>query len=130
MKALAGKLAVAALLCVLALVSAYALHWRSANLSERARLPIAPEADFSAMAIATRAITPATPGAPPIKAWERCALGAARCEQRPRAVEARCQAGVALIAEADWPALRRIPTEDLPGVEHPDSYRTMKLCPP
>lgn len=116
------------LVVLLACAGGYAVRLRAENHALLTRLPVQAEVDFSAMVIVTRPVAPATSGAPRIKAWERCALGAARCLQRPRSVEARCQAGVVEINEADWSALQRIPAEDLAGVEHPSSYQSMKLC--
>jgi hypothetical protein len=109
-----------------AAIYGYELHqqyWKSP-----ARLGM-PDVDFSAMAIATRPVT-ATAGDSKvrIKAWERCALGISYCDKKPRTVEAIClDSGKALlIDEKDWPTFRRIPAEDLQGVE--GLSEDMNLC--
>lgn len=109
-----------------AAIYGYELHqqyWKSP-----ARLGI-PDVDFSAMAIATRPVT-ATAGDSKvrIKAWERCALGISYCDKKRRTVEAIClDSGKALlIDEKDWPTFRRIPAEDLQGVE--GLSEDMNLC--
>jgi hypothetical protein len=93
-----------------------------------ARLGV-PDVDFSKMAIATRPVM-ATAGDSKvrIKAWERCALGISYCDKKPRTVEALCldSGTTLLIDEKDWPAFRRIPAEDLQGIEN--APRDMKLC--
>ena len=109
------------------LLAAHSVRMSQENAKLRTALPPQVDLSFSAMAIAIRPITPMPPGAP-IKIWERCALGTAACSVRPRSVEALCRTGVVQINEADWSALRRVPVEDLVGVEHPSSYQSMKLC--
>lgn len=89
-----------------------------------------PNVDFPIMAIATEAFEALEAGGTakvPVKAWERCALGAPSCGAYP-AVEAICMGSgrTVLIGAARWTALERIPAEDLPGVTN--APRDMRLC--
>jgi hypothetical protein len=88
-----------------------------------------PDVDFSAMAIATRPVmASAGDSKVRIKAWERCALGISYCDKKPRTVEAICldSGTTLLIDEKDWPTFRRIPAEDLQGLERLSD--DMNLC--
>jgi hypothetical protein len=91
-----------------------------------------PNVDFSHMAIATRPVIATESGGTAkvrVKAQERCALGYAACDKpRQRTVEAVCLGSrtTVVIDEKDWPAFRRIPAEDLQGIEN--APRDMKLC--
>jgi hypothetical protein len=88
-----------------------------------------PDVDYSYMVIATKPVTATYENSRvQIKAWERCALGPVSCDKKPRAVHAMCLGirKAVLIKEADWPAFRRIPDEDLQGLlERPEN---MNLC--
>jgi len=115
-------LAVAALLCGITIGV-----WRKATSQ-----PAIPNVDFYVMAIATRPVNATAYGTTskvPIKAWERCALGLVTCDKQRRAVEAIClgSGATVLIEESSWPAFRRIPDEDLPGIS--GQPKDMHLCP-
>ena len=89
-----------------------------------------PDVDYSYMVIATKPVTVTYENSGlRIKAWERCALGPVSCDKKPRTVEAMCLGArkSVLIKEADWPAFRRIPEEDLQGLL--ESPKDMNLCP-
>lgn len=80
-----------------------------------------PNVDFHTMAIATQPVDAVESGGilkVRVKAWARCALGVTTCDARPRNVEAICLGSgrTITIGEAAWPAFKRIPDEDLPGL--------------
>jgi len=90
-----------------------------------------PNFDYSLMAIAASPIEVTTAGAESkiqIKQWERCALGSIDCEKKPRSLEAICLGSgkVVTIDESNWPVFRRIPDEDLQGLD--DRPGDMQLC--
>ena len=90
-----------------------------------------PNSDYSLMVIAANSIEVTTAGAESkiqIKHWERCALGSIDCEKKPRSLEAICLGSgkVVTIEESKWPVFRRIPDEDLQGLN--DRPGDMQLC--
>lgn len=128
---LARTAAIAAFLSFVTLLPAAAIYgfelhqfyWQSP-----ARLGV-PDFDYSYMAIATKSVAATYDNSRvQIKAWERCALGPLNCSKQPHTVQAVCLgSGKAVqINEADWPAFRRIPEEDLQGLL--ESPEDMKLC--
>lgn len=77
-----------------------------------------PNIDFSAIAIATKPLSVKAYGTNElilVKAWERCAIGISRCDEKSRTVEAICfdSRRTVLIEERLWAAFQRIPEEDL-----------------
>ena len=94
--------------------------------------PVQPTTDFFHMAIATREVQgfmDAGQGSARhivlIPAWERCLIGAERCDASPRQVEVYCKAGVVNVNETDWPAFVLIPAQNAPGVA---PLKSMRLC--
>lgn len=80
-----------------------------------------PNFDFSAVVIATKTMNVKAYGTDDlilVKAWERCAIGITRCDEKPRTVEAVCfdSRRTVLIEERLFTAFQRIPEEDLQGL--------------
>jgi len=106
------------------------LHGHYAE-AEAAR-PVKPSLDFLHMTIATRAVQAYT-GSDfgPVKRvriipqWQRCLIGTAQCEKRPRQAQMLCKDGVVYVNEADWRAFSLIPSENLPDAI---ALRSMDLC--
>lgn len=108
----------------------YTLHAEYRRLEAIA--PVQPSADFFHMAIATRVIQGFTDAsAKPVKPvgkipqWQRCLIGAQRCETSPRQIEVLCKVGVVNVNEVDWPAFALVPQENVSGVA---PLSSMRLC--
>jgi hypothetical protein len=71
--------------------------------------------EYSHMVIATRGV----PGLN-ITDGDRCAIGQIQCDHEPLVVEALCRGGVVTIPQPDWLAFKRLPAEDLPGLQPSD----------
>jgi hypothetical protein len=106
------------------------LHGRYVE-AEAAR-PVKPSLDFLHMTITTRAVQAYTgsdfgPVKPmrTIPQWQRCLVGTAQCEKRPRQAQMLCKDGVVYVDEADWRAFSLIPSENLPDAI---ALHSMDLC--
>lgn len=123
---------VLAVLCLLPSLGYYVLTLQSECRTAKAAAPVAPDADFPHMAIATRPVQswsdarrgPVRPGEM-IGQWEKCLIGTARCDASPRQAEMRCHAGIVYVDESNWPAFSLIPKEDAPGIS---PLKSMRLC--
>jgi hypothetical protein len=137
-RGLKQRICIVALLSLASIVPAaafygYGLHQRYWQIAWQSEIP---NLDFSTMAIATRPVKVTlydTKSKIQVKAWERCALGYAACDELPHTVEAICLGSgrVVLIDEPDWPAFQRIHDEDLKGLEGEaleGAPKDMRLC--
>jgi len=119
------------MLLVASAIVGIAIGWSSGSwvFSGEVQSPT-PNVDFPMMAIATRPFDAVESGGTArvrVNTLERCALGVTTCGA-VRTVEAVClgSARTVLIGSADWPAFRRLPAEDLPGVLN--TPVDMRLC--
>ena len=132
-KGLGSVLTIAGVLTIISTFPAIAiyghkLHQRYWAVAWRQEIP---DLDFAFMTISTKpviAVLEGTGSKVSIKAWERCAISGAYCDNKPAHVKARCLADgkVVAINESDWLAFQRIPEEDLQGLI--DKPTDMHLC--
>ncbi|WP_133664579.1 hypothetical protein [Paraburkholderia sp. BL10I2N1] len=128
-------LAVNAALCLLMLLPAWGFYtWKLHQhyVEAEAERPVKPNLEFLHMTIATRPVQGYTGSdfgpIEPMRAipqWQRCLIGTAQCEKRPRQAEMLCKDGVVYVNEADWHAFSLIPSENLPGTI---ALQSMDLC--
>ncbi|MFP3890543.1 hypothetical protein [uncultured Ralstonia sp.] len=112
----------------------YVMELREHYVAAEAARPVRPDFDCMHMSIATRDV-PAYVQAPDgigktpvvIPQWQRCVIGGATCDSKPRQGAMHCKVGRVYVNERDWPAFKLIPQENLMGAE---PMKSMRLCAP
>ncbi|WP_052321460.1 hypothetical protein [Ralstonia sp. A12] len=119
---------------ILAATCHYVFQLRAHYVAAEKARPIQPDLDFMYMAIAIRDVQAyAAPeagqssAASMIPQWQRCAIGGASCEKRPRQVQMLCKIGVVFVRESDWKNFSLIPQENVFGAI---PLKSMNLCAP
>lgn len=134
----AGRMtAILATLMIAVILSAichYGFNLHRRYLQAEAARPVQPDLDFMYMAIATRDVPTYTRlknGEPQpagvISQWQRCAIGGAACDKRPRQAHMLCKSGEVFVNEGDWKYFSLIPKENAFGAI---PLKSMKLCAP